>query len=294
MSQPEEGSKDDHKENERLVKRHNDGATQAQHKTWNILTESILLVASIPSVIFSIFGLVNGLLLLIQQDDHQKCVATKKIAAIAAGKNASSISDHMEDHLTGSTVVLWVLIVIYTQILFSISMKVYPFCGFVYIICLLGGLVYHIVGIIWVLDEDCTDTDWYILGIANSIIFFIFFVIILVGALICFLIGLSGSKSQKVKPEEKEDNAEISEERILENEEAKRGNHCKNKGQNDKHDTEDKDRGSSVGQTSNHQRVTKDKDTKGNKEEETEEKDNIENKDEEEEENAGEDEEEIY
>lgn len=187
---------------------------------WYILTESVLIIAAVPSLIFFIFGIANGLLLLIQQDDHLKWVATKKLAAVVAGKSADSVSDHMEDHLTASTTVLWVLLVIYIQILFTISRRLYPFWGLAYLICLSGGMIYHIVGIIWVAEEDCTDTDWFLLGLSNTIIFYVLSLLILIGSLIWFFIGNSKSNSQKVKPQARS-NVEESEANILPREENK-------------------------------------------------------------------------
>mmetsp|Transcript_38597 Transcript_38597/g.38129 ORF Transcript_38597/g.38129 Transcript_38597/m.38129 type:complete len:91 (+) Transcript_38597:278-550(+) len=90
----------------------------------------------------------------------------------------------MEGHLTGSTVVIWVLLALYAQIIFTLSKIAYPFTGLVYMICLFGGLIFHIVGIVWIAEEDCTDTDWYKLALANTIIFFVFFGLIFIGALI--------------------------------------------------------------------------------------------------------------
>ncbi|CAI2376960.1 unnamed protein product [Moneuplotes crassus] len=84
-------------------------------------------------------------------------------------------------------------------------------------ICLFGGMIFHIVGIVWIAEEDCTDTDWYKLALANTIIFFVFFGLIFIGALICFFIGFSKSKPKRVKPQIKDENVEEKENKEGEN-----------------------------------------------------------------------------
>lgn len=263
MSQQERDRLDDSKEDENLMSNDFDMPPPVKSRALYILTESILLVASIPTLIFFVFGVINGLLLLIQQDEQVKWIATKKLAAVAAGNSASSIKDRMEDHLTGSTVVIWVLVLIYTQILFSVSKFAYPFWGLAYLICLVGGLIFHIVGIVWIADEDCTDTDWYLMALSNTIVYFIFSTLILIGGLICFFIGNSKAPKQKVKPQEREENVEESEERILPREE--------NKEEENQNDKEKKEKESNGEEHKEGETVDKEKNENKDEEEDLEE-----------------------
>jgi hypothetical protein len=109
-------------------------AKDAKDRIFHLLTESVLVVCGIPSIIFFFIGIINGLLLLIQQDEYLICIATRKANAILAGGSENDIKDRMEGHLTGSTVVWWVMIILYAQCLFMVVKSAYPFSGLVYII----------------------------------------------------------------------------------------------------------------------------------------------------------------
>mmetsp|Transcript_16428 Transcript_16428/g.14347 ORF Transcript_16428/g.14347 Transcript_16428/m.14347 type:complete len:187 (+) Transcript_16428:35-595(+) len=178
----EEGANEDDK----LMKENEEEVPLKTNPTMFVLTESVLLIASIPTALFFIFGAINGLILLTEHGEYLTCVALKKIAAT----NSNDISDHMEDFLTGATTVCWVLVVLYAQILFVISKFLYPFSGLIYLISLIGGLIFHIVGIIWIADNDCTDTKFHRLALANSVIFFILLLFILIGSLVVFLMHI--------------------------------------------------------------------------------------------------------
>lgn len=107
---------------------------ETQNRIFYILTESVLVAAGIPSIIFFFFGIVNGLLLLIQQDEYLKCIYTEKAKAVLNGGSTGDVKDRIEGHLTGSTVVWWVLIILYAQCLFMIVRSAYPFSGLAYLI----------------------------------------------------------------------------------------------------------------------------------------------------------------
>lgn len=125
---------DDQDETDGLVHQNENKGKETQNRIFYVLTESVLVVAGIPSIIFFFFGIVNGLLLLIQQDEYLKCIYTEKAKAVLNGGSTGDVKDRMEDHLTGSTVVWWVLIVIYAQCLFIIVRSAYPFSGLAYLI----------------------------------------------------------------------------------------------------------------------------------------------------------------
>jgi hypothetical protein len=109
-------------------------AKDAKNRIFYLLTESVLVVCGIPSILFFFMGLINGLLLLIQQDEYLTCILTAKANAVLAGGSANDIKDRMEGHLTGSTVVWWVMILLYAQCLFMVVKSAYPFSGLVYIV----------------------------------------------------------------------------------------------------------------------------------------------------------------
>lgn len=169
----------------------------------------------------------------------------------------------MEDHLIGSTTVWWVLLVIYGQLLFTIWKPAYPYTGLAYLVSLVGGLIFHIVGIIWIADEDCTDTDWYYLAVVNTVIFFIFFCIILIGTIIMFFVG-KPKEETRVKPQKTSEHVEESEERMMPNEENKEN--AKNKGENTNGEKESNGEEAKEGET-----VDKDKNDKKDEEEDLEE-----------------------
>ena len=119
-----------------------------------------------------------------------------------------------------------------------ISKHVYPFSGLIYIISLVGALGFHIAGIVWLAEDDCTDTTWYGMALANTIVFFTFFIIILIGSLITFFVGFStySKKNTKVQNRDKEnekDNLAESEERMMPNEENKNNDNA-TKGEGEK------------------------------------------------------------
>jgi hypothetical protein len=121
------------KETDQLVDTEKE-AKDAKDRIFHLLTESVLVVCGIPSILFFFIGIINGLLLLIQQDEYMICITNGKANAILAGGSENDIKDRMEGHLTGSTVVWWVLILLYAQCLFMVFKNAYPFSGLVYIV----------------------------------------------------------------------------------------------------------------------------------------------------------------
>ena len=103
----------DNPEHNNLV--NNDDSEQSEEKEdprWYFVTEAILVVGGIPSIIFFITGLINGILHLTEQKDYEICIAVKKF-------NGDDPNDHIPEYLIGASVVAWVMIVLYGQILFA-------------------------------------------------------------------------------------------------------------------------------------------------------------------------------
>ncbi len=174
----------------------------------------------------------------------------------------------MENHLSISTAFLWALIIIYSQILFTISKHAYPYSGIAYLVTLIGGVIYHIVGIIWIAEEDCTDTDWYMMGLANTIVFYVFALLILIGALIIFFVGNSKKGGKKIKPQS--GSAEMSEERMLGNQEENKNNQPESSDEGKK-EIKTKDKDSNAEEHKEGETVDKDKNDKKDEEEDLEE-----------------------
>ena len=191
------------------------------------------------------------------------------------GGKTGDVSNHLEGHLTGSTVVCWLLVFIYFQMVFIISKFWYPFCGIIYLITLGGAVVFHIIAIVWLVNNDCTSTTWYKMALVNTILFFVLLAVVLIGSLILFFVGLSAhsKKHSKVQHGNKNKSQE-SEEQLMPNEEHKSDRNLNDEDENKKNIK------------------TKDEEGKGgdNKEGDTDDKDKGEKKDDEE--NL--DEEEIY
>jgi hypothetical protein len=97
-----------------------------------------------------------------------------------------------------------------------------------------------------VADNDCTNTDWWRMGLANNIIFFVMFIIIMVAVLVMFFIGYSQTspKSNRIVDKGKEPLGE-SEERMMPGEENKENtlnkDSAENKGTLDSRKEEHKD-----------------------------------------------------
>lgn len=92
-----------------------DGQEHSEEKEdprWYFITEAVLIIGGIPSIIFFITGLVNGILHLTEQRDYEICVLTKKF-------NNDETNDHIPEYLIGASVTAWVLIILYGNIMFS-------------------------------------------------------------------------------------------------------------------------------------------------------------------------------
>lgn len=72
MSQTARESNQDAREDDKLVDREEEDENITKNPSLHVLTEAVLIVASIPSIIFFLFGIVTGLLLLVQQDEHAR------------------------------------------------------------------------------------------------------------------------------------------------------------------------------------------------------------------------------
>ena len=88
---PEEGQ---------LVERPHKEEEETENPTLYFLTESVLIVAGIPSVIMFVIAVVSGLVLLIQQDNYLRCIIPKRATV-------NDLPERMEKHLTGSIIVAW-------------------------------------------------------------------------------------------------------------------------------------------------------------------------------------------
>lgn len=123
-------------EENQLVKREHKEEESSENPTLYFLTESVLIVGGIPSIIMFFVAVVTGLILLIQEDNYLKCIIPRKALS-------NDVDDRMENHLNGSMVVAFALVIIYAQILFVIWKLIYKWSGLIYMVALLGGLIYH-------------------------------------------------------------------------------------------------------------------------------------------------------
>lgn len=119
-------------ENDQLVQKPSEKTSILKHPFLFYLNESILIFGGIPSILYFIVGIINGVFLLVQQDDYDKCIFLEKAAKIAGGKDPDDVSDLLKWHLISSTIAAWVLIVCYSLILFNVAPTFYQFFGVIY------------------------------------------------------------------------------------------------------------------------------------------------------------------
>ncbi|CAI2376036.1 unnamed protein product [Moneuplotes crassus] len=158
-----------------------------------VLTEATLIVGAIPSVILFILAISTCLILLIEQDDYDKCIATKKAQKILAGGNSDDISDYLDWNLTGSSIASYVFLIFYGQMLFLIMPFLYKYTGVLIILVMTLMFGFNIAATIWIIDNDCDDTTYYYTAIANNAIQYILSILVLLVSLIVFC--CAGSKS---------------------------------------------------------------------------------------------------
>lgn len=181
-----------------------------KHPFLHIITEAVLVIGGIPTVIMFMTGIINGILLLVENKDYMVCIIKHQL------KNEGDVYDHMKDHLVGSTIVAWVLIIIYGQILFILPKFSYFIAGVLYLIAMLGGFGFHIAGIVWLAGNDCTDTHLYGMAVYNTVLFYLYFVIMITVLLTLVLKGIKSHNKQhkRVNNPRKEELGE-SEERMM-------------------------------------------------------------------------------
>lgn len=141
-------------EEDKLVTKEEEKSVSKPNPIFYLLTESILVVGGIPTVLFFIVGIINGFLLLIEQHNYLICIAKEKYANVLAGKSQDDVSDMIEWHLIGSTIVAWTLIVLYTQILFIVIPQVYKWSGVVYAVVFVLCLAFHCVAPVWIANNE--------------------------------------------------------------------------------------------------------------------------------------------
>lgn len=179
------------------------------------LTEAILVVGVIPTVLYFFVGVINGLLLLIEQDEYLTCIAQEKVNKILAGKSQDDVSDMIEWHLIGSTIVAWTMIILYSNILFIICPYVYKWSGIAYVVAMILSLAFHCVAAVWLSSNKCDDTSLYGMAMFNTVFFFIYLLFMTVFILVLFLKGVIAHNKQNSKKKDDDEKIEESEERML-------------------------------------------------------------------------------
>lgn len=199
------------------------------HPALYFITEAVLIVGGIPSVIFFFMGVINGLLLLVEQREYEKWIALKTIAL------GHSPNNDIKEMLLGSTILAWILVVFYSQILFDLVRWLYKLSGIIYILWMLGGFGFHITGSVWIDENDWTDTHLYKMAVANNVWFYVYFVVMLAIVAIIFFQNLGSYNkthtavaTNRRAVEHNQDNLQESEERMIDE---RRSN-----GQNEDHD----------------------------------------------------------
>lgn len=159
----------------------------------NILTEAILIVGGIPALILFILASASGMVLLVEQDDYDKWIATKKAKKILAGGNSDDVSDLLEWNLTGSVICAYCFILLYTQILFFVVPFLYKYTGLLIILVLTLTVGFNIAATVWLLDNDWDDTTYYYTAIANNVLQYILSILVLTVSLL--ILWWAGSKA---------------------------------------------------------------------------------------------------
>jgi len=172
------------------------------------LTESVLLIAGIPAVILFFIGVVNGLIMLVQQDEYQKCIFEEKVKKLVAGKDPDEVSDMLQWHLRGSAIWCFVIVILYGQIMFSVIRVLYKYTGAVVIMFLVFILAFNSVSVAWVSSNACDKTDYYAMAITNNTIIYILVLLTLIFSLILTSIGLCSGADKDEKVSNKEESQE--------------------------------------------------------------------------------------
>lgn len=119
---------------------------------------------------------------------------------------------------------MWVLIILYFQILFAFIKYIYRYSGIIYCTAWLGTLIYNSVAASWLASDKCTSTEYYGLAMFNTIFYFVVgFFFMLTVTLVLFIRALILTRStvspQKAKQAPKEQELGESEEKMIEEKE---------------------------------------------------------------------------
>jgi len=203
-------------ESEKLVNVSSVREKKEEHPGFYFLTEAVLIWGWLPTILFFILGAVNGLLLLVEQDNYDICVFGEKIAKVISGDDPNDVSDMLEWNLIGSSIVAWTHVIVYSQILFSMITSLYKYTGLIYVIVMVGSLAFHIVAAVWLSNDKCDGTSYYKMGIVNAVYFFTFFILMFTLILILFLRGIIiYSRKQSQNKDKEQDALAESEERMV-------------------------------------------------------------------------------
>lgn len=170
-----------------------------------ILTEAALITGAIPAAILFILSCVTNIILLVDQDEYDTCIATKKAQKVLAGGSSGDVSDMLEWHLTGSIICAYVFLIIYGQILFSPWKFLYKYSGLLLVVLMVLMVAFQGVAVVWAIDNDCDSTNYFYLALANNIIQVILYIFTLTVVFLMFWWAKTSNDGNKVRQEENKD-----------------------------------------------------------------------------------------
>ena len=165
------------------------------------LTESSLVIWGLPTLILIALMITTNIIILIDQDNYDKCIESKKVAKVAAGGNSDDISDMLKWHLRGSVIWWYVYILVYAQIIFSTIKCLYKYSGLFLLIVQTSIIGYNVASIIWLTDNDWDDTRYYYLAIANNVLLTLLPILSIFIIIIVSWWGACSSSNDKINAE---------------------------------------------------------------------------------------------
>lgn len=137
------------------------------------MTESFLVVGGLPCVILFFLATVSCLIKLVDQDGYEKCIYTEKVKKILSGKSQDDVSDMLEWHLWGSAICGYIIVIVYSLMLFTVIKPLYKFTGLIFIVTLILVLAFNSVSTSWLASNECDDTSYYRMAITNNIVLYL-------------------------------------------------------------------------------------------------------------------------
>eukprot|EP00826_Nyctotherus_ovalis_P051929 TRINITY_DN6527_c0_g1_i1.p1 TRINITY_DN6527_c0_g1~~TRINITY_DN6527_c0_g1_i1.p1 ORF type:complete len:200 (-),score=32.72 TRINITY_DN6527_c0_g1_i1:99-698(-) len=137
------------------------------------------VVPGIPSILAFILGLTISMLFITNEKDYKKLCIDKS-------------GDKLRTFIIGSVICCLILPIGYANLIFDAIKYIASLIGgfFFFLLYLIGTLIFHVLGIVWISDSKCREDTYYgTIAVTALIAFLAIWGILFVAIVVVFIMG---------------------------------------------------------------------------------------------------------